>query len=550
MSSDEQPAAPRRGEAVVLAGLRATLAKMECALSSLAEAIVWTDGEGTVQWCNRAFDELAGRPHIQVLGKCVRDFFVLRQAGKPVPQEENPLFGARACGGLCCDIETPNGIVLVEIQSRKLQLTAREDILIFVIRDVTQEQLALELQRSLREQAAAQERAEELNRQLFHADRLKAIGQLASGVAHEVNNPLTYIIGNLDHLAAVTDAFRADPNQGLPADLEEVIEETRHGAERISRIVRDLKVFSRSEQDQDDRSIDVRDTLDVALTLLGNEIHHRATLKRDYRSTPSVRCSESRLAQVFVNLLANAAQALSEGHSDEDEIRVCTRSDDQRRAIIEIHDTGSGIDPRDVPRAFEPFFTTKPVGEGTGLGLSICHGLVVGMGGTIEIESDVGSGTCVRVTLPGSVDSPAARSQTGRRLKDTAVGRLLVVDDDPAVARSIVRMLRAHEVVVVNSGHGALEKFTSDRGFDVVFCDLMMPDLTGMAVYERVCELYPGLAERFVFITGGAFTASAKRFVRTVPNLCLDKPLDLASVRDVIQRFVSSSARNRKQSAG
>jgi CheY-like chemotaxis protein len=240
---------------------------------------------------------------------------------------------------------------------------------------------------------------------------------------------------------------------------------------------------------------------------------------------------------VFLNLLVNAAQAIPVGHAAENRISVSVRQREER-VVIEVSDTGCGI-PQDImARIFDPFFTTKPVGVGTGLGLSICHNIVASVGGEISVESTVGRGSTFRISLPvARVVSMRPRTQpslpvqaAGRRL------RIMLVDDEPSVVRALQRALREHELVVAFSGSEALEVLDSGQTFDIVFCDLMMAQLSGMELYETVRRRYPGIQDRFVFMTGGAFTQQAKDFLASVPNPIVEKPFDIRALRALVSR--------------
>jgi PAS domain S-box-containing protein len=236
---------------------------------------------------------------------------------------------------------------------------------------------------------------------LMIADRMASVGTLAAGVAHEINNPLTYVISNLDLIAEDLDeparASFADQLEGL----KELIAEARQGSERIRKIVRGLKTLSHFDEEHR-VALDVRQVLDGAIDIAFNEVRHRARLVKDYRAAPAVLADEAKLAQVFLNLIVNAAQALPEGQADRHEIRVATGRDPAGRALVEVHDTGPGMTQEVLDRVFDPFFTTKPIGLGTGLGLSICHGIVSALGGEITVESEPGKGTVFRVFLPAA----------------------------------------------------------------------------------------------------------------------------------------------------
>ncbi len=376
------------------------------------------------------------------------------------------------------------------------------------------------------------ERADMESRLAF-ADRMASIGTLAAGVAHELNNPLMYVLSNLRLTREEIDA-------GLgPDELDRIrqqLDEATHGAVRMQHIVRDLKTFSRADDEQHG-NVDVQDVIESSINMCWNEIRHRATLERDFEDAPPVDANESRLGQVFLNLLINAVQAMPKRRASANRITVRTSTDDEGWAVVEVADNGRGIEPDRVTRVFEPFFTTKSIAEGTGLGLSICRSLVHDAGGTIEVRSEPGRGTEFVVRLPPSqrVDSPVAvpapkTATFGRK------ARVAVVDDEPLVGRSVRRALRGHEVVVLTGGAEAVERLTSDQEpFDIVFCDLMMPEVNGIEVFTRVAEARPELASRFVFMTGGAFTAEAREFLKDATLTCLEKPFELSAIRDLVR---------------
>lgn len=393
---------------------------------------------------------------------------------------------------------------------------------------------------------------------LLLADRLASVGTLAAGVAHEINNPLASVIANLAQAAEELDRLPGEGVGSAAAELRDLIEGARRGADRVRRIVRDLKTFARFDEDRV-APVDVHAVLDATLSLAGNEIRHRARLVRDYGEVPQVRANEARLGQVFLNVLMNAVQAMPEGEAERQELRITTRADAEGRVIVEVQDTGSGIAPEDLPRIFDPFYTTRPVGLGAGLGLSICHNVVTSLGGEIAVDSRLGQGTTVRIALPGAGGRPI-RPAAGRGSAAEADGgpagplppggrepsepplnggdrrvRVLVVDDEPLITTSLRRALRGHEVTVAMSGREALDVLARDGSFDLVLCDLMMPDLTGMDLYEELRRTHPGAEDRIVFMTGGAFTPKAREFLARVPNAHLAKPFDLPAIRDLVR---------------
>ncbi|MCP3136836.1 PAS domain S-box protein [Pyxidicoccus xibeiensis] len=390
----------------------------------------------------------------------------------------------------------------------------------------------------------------QLQARLTLADRLASVGTLAAGIAHEINNPLAFVLSNLgflaeefrhslppgDGAAALQARLKGEPDLG---EWKEVLHEACEGAERVRQIVRQLKTFSRPDEERV-QPLDMHSVLESVSMMAANEIRHRAQLRREYGDIPPVMANEGKLSQVFLNLVVNAAQAIPEGAAHRHEIRLATRRDGAGRVVVEVQDTGVGI-PRDVmDRIFDPFFTTKPVGVGTGLGLSICHSIISGLGGDITVESEPGKGTTFRVMLPTTEPEPRAAPAPAeaRAAKGSRKGRVLVVDDEPAVGRVLQRILREHQVEVANSGRQALELLGRGPEPDAVLCDVMMPDLTGRDVYEAVRREHSGLEGRFVFVSGGAFTTGAREFLGSIPNLLLEKPFDESRVRHVVEELV------------
>jgi CheY-like chemotaxis protein len=250
----------------------------------------------------------------------------------------------------------------------------------------------------------------------------------------------------------------------------------------------------------------------------------------------------TRLGQVFLNLLVNAAQAIPEGHAAQHEIRVTLRKDEQGSIRVAVSDTGSGIPPDVLPRIFEPFFTTKPVGVGTGLGLSICHTYVQGMGGELLVRSELGRGTTFEVVLPPAPAQPAKESSGVFPASGPAAtrSRLLVIDDEPLLIAALARTLEPeHEVESFTSAHEALEQLRAGKRYELILCDLMMPEMTGMELHETLNREAPELAGRMVFLTGGAFTEAARTFLASTALPCLEKPFEPERLRARLRTLLS-----------
>jgi PAS domain S-box-containing protein len=398
--------------------------------------------------------------------------------------------------------------------------------------------------------------------------RLAGIGTLAAGVAHEINNPLASVVGNLalvrERVSSIRERGGGPEIMRFAEEWLEPIVDAEDGARRVRDIVAELRVFARADAARG--PVDVARAMRSALSLAQSEIQHRARLVTRIVEVPAVRGSEGRLAQAFANVLVNAARAIPEGASQENEIRVEVRAG-EGEVVAEVADTGVGMTQEVRARIFEPFFTTRDIGEGSGLGLAVTHAIVTAMHGRIDVDSAPGAGSRFRITLPASREplpvrqeqaapasvgpaprpvltpAPASgeglapggaepREVTGDRL------RVLVVDDEALVARSLQRILsREHDVQTADRARTALDRIADGDRFDLVLCDLMMPDVSGMAFYDEVGILDPALRDRIVFVTGGAFTEAARAFLDRVSNLRLEKPVDPTVLRDTVRQF-------------
>jgi PAS domain S-box-containing protein len=383
------------------------------------------------------------------------------------------------------------------------------------------------------------------------ADRLASIGTLAAGVAHEVNNPLASVIGNIGFSLQRMEALQETSTAGAggPGSVRETVSEclgalrdAESGALRMRDIVRDVMLFSRTEEDVR-KPVHVGHALRAALSLADNEIRHRARVTLDIDDVPPVLANESRLSQVFLNLLVNAAQAIPEGHADRNEIAVAVRHR-EASVVVEVRDTGCGIPPEHRQRLFDPFFTTKPLGIGTGLGLAICHGIVTALGGEIDVESAVGKGSTFRVVLPATAEAVPPEIPSPGPRRACRRGRILVVDDEPLFCRMAARTIGIeHEVVTLTDSSEALRLLRAGERFDVVVADLAMPVLTGMELHAEVARVDPGQAERMLFVTGGVFTPLAAEFVARHPSRVLEKPLPAQALRTAIAELLERAPR-------
>jgi PAS domain S-box-containing protein len=372
------------------------------------------------------------------------------------------------------------------------------------------------------------------------SERLATVGTLAAGVAHEINNPLAFLLTSLElatrHLSAQAPAEPTPPAEPSPLDLAlKSIADAQLGAERIRDTVKDLGAFAHPRQPLAGR-VNIQQVLELAVKMAMVEIRHRAQLVRDYADTPEVIADGSRLGQVFLNLLVNAAQSIPEGASDRNEIRLCTRAS-EHAVTIEIHDTGQGIPKHLLGRIFEPFYTTKPLGQGIGLGLAISHSLVKEIGGELTVKSEPGRGSVFQVWLPlAPARAPAPSPPPLSSPLSTQKRRVLIVDDERLFGITLKMLLsQSYDVTFFQNSREALSHLKEGPRYDAILCDLMMAEVTGKQFFEELSQLAPEQSRRVIFMTGGAFTPTAQAFVDQLSNPLLTKPFKSTELEKVLQ---------------
>jgi PAS domain S-box-containing protein len=526
IAGTELPVATVRTSDSLVSRLEEQVRELRAALEDAAEAICRIDVDGRVLSANRAFVRFGGRSAADAVGRSWADFVAppdrasveldLRPGAGKVEREVR---GLREDGTV---FEMQLTIVPI-FDAHPTHPIAKGHY--FFMRDLTERK--------------------RMENQLIFAGRMAAVGTLAAGVAHEINNPLAYIVANIDfarhQITTVASRLsRSDAGGGPGKVLDETGEaltEARQGAERVRNIVRDLRVFARGDEEQSG-PVGVRRVLDSSINIAWNEIRHRARLVKDYGETPMVEGNESRLGQVFLNLLLNAAHAIPEGETERNEIRVSTRTDARGHAIIEVRDSGVGIPAEIQARIFDPFFTTKSAGEGTGLGLWICSGILSALGGEIRVDSETGRGSTFRVALPPASMEGAGTFPAATPEAEAQGGRLLIIDDEQMILGALRRSLGSeYNVTCANDGRRALERLRAGDRYDLILCDLMMPEMTGMDVFAEMEKLAPDQAERMVFVTGGAFTTRAREFLERVPNARVEKPIDFQNLRVLLRNL-------------
>lgn len=373
---------------------------------------------------------------------------------------------------------------------------------------------------------------------LIESERLAALGRLAAGVGHEINNPLMYLQLALDRVHGHLDRSEA------PRDVRRAIEDARDGAWRIQKVVEGLRAYSRRHAER--VPLDLREVARNALKVAQPHLRHVAMLETQLLETPLVEGEEPRLVQALVNLLTNAAEAVSaEGANGR--IRLCTGVTGAGEPFLEVEDDGPGIPAEHLARVTEPYFTTRGPSGGTGLGLFVTSGIVDSHGGRLEFSRVEPHGARVRLVFPalaGEAPATPAGPPQAAELPTAPNGvrpRLLAVDDEPMLLRLMTQALeRGWQVTPSSSGEDAL-RLVREQEFDAVLCDLMMPGVSGMELAARIADADPALRTRMVFMTGGAITPEAEAFVARPDVVSVSKPMDLKQLDALLRSRIPAA---------
>ncbi|MFH1466546.1 MAG: response regulator [Pseudomonadota bacterium] len=469
---------------------------------------------------NGAFAALLGYSREALTGRSILEYF---------PEDKHPRVRA-----LVLEAEEKGTLVVCDVLLPHKDGTLRSTNVSFSVMTMGAHTYVLASVRDETERQA-------MGHRLAQSSRMASVGMLAAGVAHELNNPLAWVLYNLQatiedleqHAGALEPALRSrlDPLRGHLRAAEE-------GAQRMRSVVADLQAFSRVEPDRR-VPCDLATVLQAAASMAHNEIRFRARLELALCGPLPVLGNEGRLSQVFLNLLVNAARAIDEGHPERNHIEV--RGVRERGAVrVTISDTGPGVPPEHLAHIFDPFFATRSPQGGIGMGLAISHAIVGVHGGHIDVASTPGQGSTFTVVLPEHLTAhPAtapAHTPQGRSL------RLLVIDDEPHLVRALTRLLEraGHTVISAGSGREAETILEVDRAFDAVICDLMLPDVLGIDLHAAMVARDPEFARRFLFLTGGTFTPRAQEYLAATTNPVLGKPAPRARLLEAIEALAAA----------
>lgn len=362
----------------------------------------------------------------------------------------------------------------------------------------------------------------QLQEQLIQSEKMAAIGQLVSGVAHELNNPLASVSAFAQLLLA---------ERRLSQEQRQSAEVIAKESQRAARIVNNLLTFARQRK-AEKSAANMNEVLDTTLELRNYELKVRGIdLVRDYdERLPHTLADVYQLQQVFLNLITNAEQAMEGVERQHHRLTVRTRS--AGNAIrVEVEDTGPGVPQESLDRIFNPFFTTKPTGKGTGLGLSISLGIVSEHGGRIWAGNVQGGGArfCIELPVTALAEAATPEEEAPRRVSDAL--RILVVDDEEPLRIALHRFLtgEGHEVCTAESGTAALARLEQER-FDVLVLDMRMPDMSGKQIYERLAKQQPHLARRVIFTTGDTVSAELRQFLTETGQPFIPKPFEFRAI--------------------
>ena len=496
--------------------LREARQQLDNAIASSNDAFIVVSKEGKILTWNPAAERIFGYSAEQAVGRGM-DFEAIPSAELRALVER---LWEQVRAGACVSLDEepythPDGrrLWLSGTGTPVLDAAGRPSGALFVVRDVTRERI--------------------IKRQMEQTERLSALGQIVAGVAHELNNPLTSVIG-------FGQLLLSGP---LPEEARRDVERIVSQARRMSRIVQNLLVFAR-DREPEWTATDLNAVIRQVVEMREHELsvaNIQVELELD-EDLPVIRADPYQLQQVFFNLVLNAEQAMREAHQGGRLTVRTTLSPDGEWLRAEVIDDGPGIPPQNLKRIFDPFFTTKEVGKGTGLGLSVCYGIVEEHGGRIWAESEYGHGATFIVELPARPAEETAAVPRPLVTRETtlpsAPRRILVVDDEDTITSMLGRVLPlwGYQVAIAEDGPEALRRL-SEGQFDLILCDIRMPGMKGQELMARLREERPEYAQRIVFMTGDTVSPDTQEFLQGAGRPVLRKPFTLELLQELLQEW-------------
>lgn len=428
---------------------------------------------------------------------------------------------------------------IIETSEKKYELTTApirnpdySSSLLVILRDIT-DVIRMEAEKKEIEKKAEEERRK-LEWKAQQASRLASVGEMASGIAHEINNPLTGVVGFSKILV---------DRGGWPEEVQEQLEVINSGATRVADIVKRMLTFAR-QQKPERKLANINEAIETCLALRKYEMEtgNIKLIRHLDPELPLTVVDAGQLQDVFMNIIVNAEKAMRQAHEGGNlNIRTETVGDIIR---ISITDDGPGIAAKNMDKIFNPFFTTRKVGEGTGLGLSLSYGIIQEHHGKIYAESELGKGATFIVELPINAVEEGEESPVKpvEEVKTTTRAKILVIDDEPTILAFLREFLvsEGHEVEMVDNCRDALERTRANR-YGLILCDVLMPEMSGAQFYYTVMEEIPSLARRFIFMTGDVIGAETRHFLSEAGRPYVTKPFNLVEVKKVISQMLSGS---------
>ncbi|MCX7919939.1 MAG: ATP-binding protein [bacterium] len=484
---------------------------------AIPDEVFITDTNYTIRRANRAFADKLGLPFHQIIGK--KCYEIVERMNRPPEycQQHKMMLLKEPVTNEFDDIQRGETlqINIIPIKNDRNEITGA----VHINRDIT--------------------KWKQMQQQLIQSEKLAALGQLMSGVAHELNNPLTGVFGYAELLM----------RKELDPSVKPAIEKIYRESQRAVKIIQNLLGFARPYKPEKIYT-HIHQVLEDTLALREYELRvNRITIERDYTPhLPKTMLDPHQMQQVFLNIIMNAESALSQlPITVERKLTISTKFavSEENRLRIEFIDNGPGIAPEHLSKIFDPFFTTKEAGHGTGLGLSIAYGIIQEHQGTIFAQSEPGHGAKFIIELPILEENgiPKPRLTLTRSEKDISQQqpkKILVIDDEESIGMFLQEALRdeQHQVDIATNGSDALRKIIATE-YDIVLSDIKMPGLDGETLYQQIKQVKPELVTQLVFMTGDIINPQTKQFLAQTQAAFLEKPFTIQMVREVIRRILA-----------
>ena len=490
----------------------------DAAFRSIQESVIATDMEYAITHWNKVSEQIYGVKASEAIGKKLFDVIEIVETS---PDKNAKRFKKLEAKDYYQEEQlhrTKNAEVWVSVSIQAIKSNRKRYGWVALTTDIT-------------ERRKAEEEKKQLQQELDVSSRLALIGEMASGIAHEINNPLTGVIGFAQLLM----------NRDVPDDIKEGLGVINSEAQRVAKIVSGLLTFAHQHKPGQE-SVDVNELILEILKLRSYEmeVHNIKVTNQLAPDLPSTIADGSQLQQVFLNIIINAEQIMIEAHGGGKLYVKTERLNDSIR--ISFNDDGPGISKENLNKIFNPFFTTKGVGKGTGLGLSVCHGIVTRHKGKIYAESEPGKGATFVVELSAAADAKQEGKLeiNGIEPSNREGTTILVVDDEKAILAFLNHLLSewGYEVKTVDNASDALDRIKNE-GYSVILLDINMPNMSGIELYQHIKDIRTALVRRVIFITGDVMEETTNDFLmkNEVPNIA--KPIDIDKLNENINHILT-----------